>query len=1334
MKPGDVIAGRFELDRLAGSGGMGCVYRAHDRDSGADVAVKVLLGDAGRHRERFAREARVLEQLRHPSIVGHVAHGTTPEGELFLAMEWLDGEHLGARLSRGPLGVEETVALGRRLLSGLAAAHAIGVVHRDIKPANVYLPEGAAEQAKLLDFGIARFTGAVMTRTGSVLGTPGYMAPEQVRGEPHTDARADVFSMGCLLFECLSGEPAFRGEHAVAVLAKILIEDPPQLSSVRGGVPPALDALLAQAMSKIALARPADAAALDRALAAIDLAAARAASPAHPAVQALTEREQRRLYVVVTSPLCGVTEETSRPTVPDLVYLAAAETQQVTDQLDLRHRLKAEAAQFGAELELLGNGSAIATLAGIGSATDQAAAAARCALALRRAVPGAAVALATGTGFLAGRLPVGEVIERAVALLREATDTQGIRADEATAGLLDARFELGAGFELRGERDPAEATRTLLGRPSPCVGRDREIASLEALFHECADEELARAVLVTAPPGTGKSRLLREVLARLSRGERPAEVWIARGDPMSAGSPFGMLAQLVRRAADIRDGEPAAARLQKLRGRVRRHVPEKHRARVAEFLGELAGAPTDEPESAELRAARSDALRMGEQMHRAFIDLLAAECEARASGDPTPTPPQGGARNGGEQRAERSRGSPAGAVVVVLEDLHWGDVATVKAIDAALRDLRERRLLVFSLARPEIRAMFPRLWAGRAVTEMELGELPRRAGERLVRAMLGDAATPAVVDAVVTRAAGNAFYLEELIRAVAEGRGADLPDTVLAMVDARLDALDAEQRRVLRAAAVFGEVFWQGGLAELLGAGWTSGRLDAALAELVDEEVIERRHDARFPGQSEHAFRHGLVREAAYRRLTDADRTLGHRLAGSFLERAGETDASVLAEHFDRGGAPARAVPWYVRAGQDAIAGSSFERGIAVAERGVACGAAGQELGLLRLVQTEGHVMRFELAECARAGAEAMAILERGTGAWFGVVGAVSMASAQLGQRERAAALVQDLIGTEPRPGAIASCLMGYCWTMMTLSYSGLYPAAAGLLERAEALQRRLAPDDPAALAFVVQSRSWAAATEDDPWRRLTLARSAAAMREEVGYSGFAVRAHADLGSALHGVGAYDEAERVLRRAVDLAERTGTVHGTTFLELNLGATMLEQGRLDEAEALLRGVEEICRRTGEVYYAGVTAVQMARLLARRGDLMGALVEARKATGYPQARPLRAFAGAVAATILLAQGLAGEALAAARDAKRLFDAVGAVHEGDALIHLALAEALDAAGHRDEAASALRAAGERLLARAATIEDADLRASFLECVQDHARTISRSSPTGSAGAGVS
>src|SRR5690349_19464855 len=222
MLPGDVVDNRFELDRIAGAGAMGTVYRAKDRATGEAVAVKVLHSGPT---ERFIREVRVLAALRHPGIVRYIADGQTAAGELWLAMEWLDGENLAERLARAGLTAQESVELARRVAEALGAAHERHVVHRDVKPSNLFLPGGELDRVKVLDFGVARITdGVTSTRTGVIVGTPAYMAPEQVRGDKEITARADVFAVGSVLFECLTGRPPFAGETLMAVLAKIAME------------------------------------------------------------------------------------------------------------------------------------------------------------------------------------------------------------------------------------------------------------------------------------------------------------------------------------------------------------------------------------------------------------------------------------------------------------------------------------------------------------------------------------------------------------------------------------------------------------------------------------------------------------------------------------------------------------------------------------------------------------------------------------------------------------------------------------------------------------------------------------------------------------------------------------------------------------------------------------------------------------------------------------------------------------------------------------------------------------------------------------------------------
>ncbi|MCZ7685602.1 MAG: serine/threonine protein kinase [Sandaracinaceae bacterium] len=263
MEPGTVVLDRFVIDARAGAGGMGTVYRAHDRASGAPVAVKVV-ADTAPEAARFAQEARVLGELEHASIVRYVAHGADAEGRSCLVMEWLEGEDLASRLARGPLSIEETLELARRVAEALAHAHARGVVHRDIKPSNVFLRGHDPAGVKVLDFGIARVRAAggldatmlPITRTGVVIGTVGYMSPEQARGASDVDARTDVFALGCVLYECLTGKPAFAGPNAVAVLAKVLIEDAPRPRTMHREVPRDVDELVTRMLAKRAADRP----------------------------------------------------------------------------------------------------------------------------------------------------------------------------------------------------------------------------------------------------------------------------------------------------------------------------------------------------------------------------------------------------------------------------------------------------------------------------------------------------------------------------------------------------------------------------------------------------------------------------------------------------------------------------------------------------------------------------------------------------------------------------------------------------------------------------------------------------------------------------------------------------------------------------------------------------------------------------------------------------------------------------------------------------------------------------------------------------------------------
>jgi serine/threonine protein kinase len=249
---GELIAERYELEELCGTGGMSSVYRARDRLLERDVALKILherfMGD-GDHVERFREEARSVAQLSHPNIVTVIDRGEQ-EGRQFIVFEYVPGENLKALVQReAPLSEGEALELALQVAQALAFAHENGLVHRDVKPQNVLL-SGDGE-AKVTDFGIARSMDVQhgLTQTGTVMGTSDYMAPEQARGAKAT-VQSDVYSLGAVLYELLTGEVPFHGDNFVAVAMRHINEPVPSVRERRPDVSPRLDAAIRRAMAK----------------------------------------------------------------------------------------------------------------------------------------------------------------------------------------------------------------------------------------------------------------------------------------------------------------------------------------------------------------------------------------------------------------------------------------------------------------------------------------------------------------------------------------------------------------------------------------------------------------------------------------------------------------------------------------------------------------------------------------------------------------------------------------------------------------------------------------------------------------------------------------------------------------------------------------------------------------------------------------------------------------------------------------------------------------------------------------------------------------------------
>lgn len=563
------------------------------------------------------------------------------------------GDDLDARLARGPLTVDEAVALAKRLAGEVASIHARGGAHGQIGPRRVLVPDGVLARARLL---------APADRGA---GEPGYFSPEQARGDA-AGPGADVFAIGALLFACLTGKSAFAGTSSTAVLARVLLEDPPRVSMIRNDIPDALDALVARMLSKNALDRPRDAADLAFELAVLDTSDGGYGMSEPTAPETVAGRDRPRLYVVLAAP-GGAFGGTAG---------------------ELGARVQAAVAPIGARVSLLVDGAALALLSGRGVGADHAMKAARTALAMRAVLPGASVAAVTGAGVRIAEVPLGEMVERAARMLAATASAPAIVIDEDLAGLLDARFAVGGdarGLLLEGESDLPPASRPLGEEPGELVGHEREIGALEALFRAAVDEEVGRAALIVGSAGAGKSRLVRELVDRIERRGEPVSLWIVRGDPGRSSVPFALVGDLVRAMTGIREGEPPAIQRQKLRGRVRRHVAPRHAGRVAEQLAILAAIPV----AASDEAARDEAPRSGTPT-RALEELLSVECDARP-------------------------------VLMVLEDLHAADRASLELLGKMAGALGERRFLVVGLARPEVLERFPDLWENERPAVIVLG-------------------------------------------------------------------------------------------------------------------------------------------------------------------------------------------------------------------------------------------------------------------------------------------------------------------------------------------------------------------------------------------------------------------------------------------------------------------------------------------------------------------------------------------------------------------------------------------------------------------------------------
>ncbi|UCG76150.1 MAG: alpha/beta fold hydrolase [Gemmatimonadota bacterium] len=885
-EPRGTRVAHYEVRERIGGGGMGVVYRATDSRLDRTVALKFLpahLSSDREARERFLVEAQAAAALDHPHICTIHEIGTAPDGRLYIAMPCYEGETLRDKIGRGPLDLDEAIELGIQVARGLAKAHQFGVIHRDIKPANVLVTHDGL--AKIVDFGLAKLSGIDLTRTGMAMGTVAYMSPEQAMGEP-VDARTDLWSLGVVLYEMVTGQRPFRGDSSVATLHAILKREPERIARRRPDVPGELEEIINRCLQKRVDDRVGAASEVLEVLHGLQSSSRWTHRIPGEAISEITPGGERRHACVLVSSIATFSELVER--------LSPAELNALMERIE-EEATRVTEGEGGIVNSCTGD--QIVALFGIPTAhEDDFRRAVSAAVALHAALgelsigaartwPFRRLELRTGIGTGAVVVQHASVPDRRYRIAGLAADTGARLSAHAAAGEILVSEECSrrvapfyvtqAGepllsrsgaeritpFRVAGERPtgyPAEVPETL----TAFVGRERELALLE---HACSEARRGTGCLVSVvgEAGTGKSRLLREF--RESIAPDTARVLGGRCPESAVRHSFGPFVEVLRERLGI---EPNTAPPM---DEIRRHVLsispqlEASLPYFMRLLGlEPAGEPVPEQEPEQQRIAIQDAL----------CTFLTEDAGSKP-------------------------------LAVLLENWHHSGEGSRQVLRRLSEMVGAHPLLLVVTARPDANLDW-----GTSVHHLpiHLGPLTPEDSEKILRSVWGADTLPSgLAERLHSRTGGNPLFLQEIGRTLLEdgvvavrdarallarpAEALELPETVQGVIRSRLDALDPPTRLVVTHAAVIGREFSQAILERTLED--VSG-LPEALHTLRERGLA---HQIGVLPSATYRFAHAPVQEVAY------DGLLRHRqkeLHQKVAEAIEQLNAESLEPHFAR--------------------------------------------------------------------------------------------------------------------------------------------------------------------------------------------------------------------------------------------------------------------------------------------------------------------------------------------------------------------------------------------------------------------------------------------------
>ncbi len=1264
MDVGHIIGGRFRIISLAGTGGMGKVYRAEDTSSGIQVAVKVLSLDAAKYSQRFLREASVMAQLDHANIVGYFDYGHTKTGAPFIVMEWVDGEDLRQRMNRKHVSLDEALQIITGVGDALAFAEKRGVIHRDLKPSNLMLVDGNLNHIKLLDFGIARWRGPAikkMTKTGISIGTPGYMAPEQSRGDSIIDGRADIYALGCVVYETLVGQRPFQGEDIIKILTKTPIDKPPRVSAHRSDISPDFDDLLADMMAFQPDERPINGSLMVQR--AFSISSTKVLHPPVPLQSGIGTNEKQTLSIILSN------QEFPPQTHSLLEALVGMES-------------KVESYDNGTNAIILR--SANLEIAEVAKQSVH------CALAIRNAHPNIQLLAMLVISDWNDPRELRSIPRESTPWFQDALPHVAgppVWTDRATALFIHEEFAIAPSEEARTKLfkvalPPSELAslsqeQTLFPQHgSLFVGRKEPLQKLTSHWEAAVTTATFTSVLLTGPTGIGKSRIQKVFTNSLltSKG-----IPFANSAARHGQSDFAIIGQFVTHLAGLQHASSLSEKRKALQTHMELYFGNAQSLHIASFLGEACKVPfVADSNNPALIAARGNAAMMEETIVSAWAAYI-------------------------KSYAEKS------PLLLVVEDFQYADTASQKALQRLHKSSSQAPCLLLVLSRNaiETRAFTPQ-------HQMHLGPLEESGCNEIAKSWRHKSHLDSWIQEQIDLAQGNPFILKELL--TQEG-SKTIPLSIQAIFNEQLRSCPSHQRRFLRAASILGPVFNEDAIQPLLGENNLQGNRETRIQLQQAQLIRSQDKELRF------SFRSELYQRCVHESLSKEDITIGHKLAAQWEMKKFPESASMdsqaaytIATHWERAEHNNKASSFFAYAAIKSLndcdlflAEKYAQRGLALCEKKTMCGN-------LRLIQSEVALWNGINGMACEHGLIALEEFEEHSSNWLRAAGVAIVGLGRCDAIVDILPLAQTLSNGEDK--AVSSL------QIKTIAKAATSLFQAGHYSEAMPLYSMLpAPNDTAddvtvnAKAHLFVAHAHRQRSNGDLSRFYDSVLHSSELFEQSNDHKELLLAHISTGVAHSMLGEWERAEHLLRTTLTTALTLRVGYAHALASSVLGGILLAMGRHSEAESFTQSALGAFTQQSNEAQELLARVQLAEIYTKQGKLEQAESEVQSALGgISTVETVRMLANVQLSSVYRYQNRAPEALRCAQLAYDLFVNPRQVKEGEARVSLALVQALLQNQQQEKAKAALTAALSSLQWRLQRIAGQGQRQKFLEEIPEH------------------